>query len=163
VYKFIHAADIYLDSPLQKLERYEDALVYELCQATRRALENLVELALAERTDVVIIAGDRYAGDWRDHNTGLFFVSQMTRLRTCSPKNTTTGPWGMSISRKCSVKNHPSYFPETFDVFERRFDETEGTLTRLQTDIFALEGDVAEIDGQIRQQQLYLEDENKNY
>ena len=28
----------------------------------------------------LIIAGDLYDGDWRDHRTGLFFVSQMGRL-----------------------------------------------------------------------------------
>lgn len=35
-----------------------------------------------ERTvDFLILAGDLYDGDWKDHNTGLFFVAQMARLR----------------------------------------------------------------------------------
>ncbi len=29
----------------------------------------------------MIIAGDLYDGDWKDYNTGLFFVKEMTRLR----------------------------------------------------------------------------------
>jgi DNA repair exonuclease SbcCD nuclease subunit len=78
---FIHAADIHLDSPLKGLERYEGAPVDEIRGATRRALENLVDLALERRVEFVVIAGDVYDGDWKDHNTGLFFVAQMSRLR----------------------------------------------------------------------------------
>ncbi|QDU44536.1 putative metallophosphoesterase YhaO [Symmachiella dynata] len=78
--KFIHAADIHLDSPLCGLSRYDGAPVDELRGATRRALQNLVEISIDEDADFVLIAGDVYDGDWKDHNTGLFFVSQMARL-----------------------------------------------------------------------------------
>src|SRR5215510_7563591 len=79
--KFIHAADVHLDSPLVGLEHYEGAPVQEIRQASRRALENLVELALAQQVDFVLIAGDLYDGNWPDHNTGLFFVRQLHRLQ----------------------------------------------------------------------------------
>jgi len=79
--KFIHAADIHLDSPLLGLEQYEGAPVEEIRGATRRALENLVEMAMAEEVAFVLVAGDLYDGDWKDYNTGLFFGRQMTRLR----------------------------------------------------------------------------------
>ena len=78
--KFIHAADIHLDSPLRGLERYDGAPVEEIRGATRRALENLVDLALRRNVDFVLIAGDLYDGDWKDHNTGLFFARQMVKL-----------------------------------------------------------------------------------
>ena len=80
MFKFLHAADIHLDSPLQKLEQYEGAPVRELRQATRRAFENLIELAIAEKVDFVLIAGDLYDGDWKDYNTGLYFISRITKL-----------------------------------------------------------------------------------
>lgn len=79
--KFIHVADIHLDSPLLGLERYDGAPVEEVRGATRRALQNLVELAVSENVDFVLIAGDLYDGDWKDYNTGLFFLSQMMKLR----------------------------------------------------------------------------------
>ena len=82
LFSFIHAADIHLDSPLIRLERYEGAPVKELRQATRRALENLVGLAISEEVAFVLIAGDLYDGDWKDHKTGLFFVQQMGRLNS---------------------------------------------------------------------------------
>ena len=78
--KFIHAADLHLDSPLQGLDRYQDAPLDRIRGATRRAVENLVALAIAERAAFVLIAGDVYDGDWRDYNTGLFFNAQMARL-----------------------------------------------------------------------------------
>ena len=78
--KFLHAADLHLDSPLEGLETYEGAPVDLIRSASRRALENLVQLAIQERVDFVVIAGDLYNGDWRDFNTGLFFVRQMNKL-----------------------------------------------------------------------------------
>ncbi len=81
MFTFLHAADLHLDSPMHKLEAYEGAPVEELRNATRRALENLVNLALTEEVAFVLIAGDLYDGDWKDYNTGLHFVSQMRKLR----------------------------------------------------------------------------------
>ena len=81
MFKFIHAADIHLDSPLLKLDAYEGAPVGEIRGATRRAFENLVQTAVDEKVAFVLIAGDLYDGDWKDYNTGLYFVSQMGKLR----------------------------------------------------------------------------------
>src|SRR5713101_8288517 len=81
MFKFLHAADIHLDSPLKGLERYEGAPIDQLRQATRRALENLIQLALDEKVAFVLIAGDLYDGTWKDYNTGLFLTAQMARLR----------------------------------------------------------------------------------
>ncbi len=78
--KILHAADVHLDSPLQKLGGYEGAPVDLVRGASRRALANMVQLALDEEVDLVVIAGDLYDGDWRDQNTGLYFVSQASKL-----------------------------------------------------------------------------------
>lgn len=79
--KFLHAADIHLDSALHGLERYEGAPVKEIRSATRRALDNLVGLAIDEAVAFVLLAGDLYDGDWKDYNTGLYFMAHMGRLR----------------------------------------------------------------------------------
>jgi exonuclease SbcD len=81
MFKFLHAADIHLDSPLKGLERYEGAPVEQIRGATRQALQNLVSLAIDEEVAFVLIAGDVYDGNWRDHRTGLFFAAEMSRLR----------------------------------------------------------------------------------
>jgi DNA repair exonuclease SbcCD nuclease subunit len=79
--KFLHAADIHLDSSLHGLERYEGAPVDEIRSATRRAFDNLIELAIDEEVAFVLLVGDLYDGDWKDYNTGLYLVERMGRLR----------------------------------------------------------------------------------
>lgn len=80
MFRFIHCADLHLDSPLRGLSLPGDAP--ELVRsATRRALENLVDLCLAEEAAFVLIAGDIFDGDWEDYSTGLFFNRCMSRLR----------------------------------------------------------------------------------
>jgi DNA repair exonuclease SbcCD nuclease subunit len=81
-FKFIHTADIHLDSPLRRLEYYEGAPAAEVRGASRRAFENLIALALGESVDFILIAGDLFDGDWMDYNSGLYFISQVQRLKT---------------------------------------------------------------------------------
>jgi len=81
MFTFLHAADIHLDSPLRGLEGYADAPVKQIRQATKRAFDNLVDLAIEERVAFVLLAGDIYDGDWKDYKTGLFFNDRISRLR----------------------------------------------------------------------------------
>lgn len=79
--KFIHAADIHLDSPLTGLSAYADAPVELLRTATREAFSNLVTEAIEQSVDFMVIAGDLYDGTWKDHNTGIYFCKEMGRLK----------------------------------------------------------------------------------
>jgi len=79
--KFIHAADIHLDSPLTGLSAYPDAPVEMLRTATRDAFTNLVNEAIEQPVDFMVIAGDLYDGTWKDHNTGIYFCKEMGRLK----------------------------------------------------------------------------------
>ncbi|MDI2131966.1 metallophosphoesterase family protein [Yinghuangia seranimata] len=84
--KLLHAADLHIDSPLRGLSRYPGAPEQEFRSAVRGALHNLVDLALDEAVDAVLLAGDVYDGDWKDYRTGLFFTAQMQRLREAGVK-----------------------------------------------------------------------------
>ncbi len=77
-FSFLHAADLHLDSPLRGLEAGVHA--DRIRGATRQALVNLVDLALAERVAFVLLAGDLFDGDWEDYPTGHFLVGQLGRL-----------------------------------------------------------------------------------
>lgn len=79
--KFIHAADIHLDSPLNGLVAYPDAPAEQLRCATRDAFTVLVDRAIEETVHFMVIAGDLYDGSWRDYNTGIFFCKEMGRLK----------------------------------------------------------------------------------
>lgn len=79
--RFIHAADIHLDSPLTGLSAYADAPVEMLRTATRDAFTNLINEAIEQQVDFMVIAGDLYDGTWKDHNTGIYFCKEMGRLK----------------------------------------------------------------------------------
>ncbi|MGJ4903152.1 metallophosphoesterase family protein [Bradyrhizobium sp. HKCCYLS2058] len=79
-FQFLHTGDIHLDSPLKGLAGQDGPAADLIRTATRQAFSNLVDLAIAEEVAFVVIAGDLYDGDWRDYQTGLFFVRQMGRL-----------------------------------------------------------------------------------
>ena len=81
-FKFMHAADIHLDSPLRGLEKYQGAPVAEVRGATRQAFTNLVGECIAQSVAFLLLVGDLYDRDWKDYNTGLFLLQQMTRLKT---------------------------------------------------------------------------------
>jgi DNA repair exonuclease SbcCD nuclease subunit len=79
--KFVHAADLHLDSPMKGLAAYPGAPVEAMRGATRRALESLVDLCVEEGAGLLVIAGDVYDGDWKDFSTGLYLRAQLARLR----------------------------------------------------------------------------------
>ena len=79
-WKFLHAADLHLDSPLRGLDAHEGAPVERLRGATRQALRALVDLALKEAVSLVVLAGDLYDGDWQDFRTGLYLRQELLRL-----------------------------------------------------------------------------------
>lgn len=78
--KFLHAADLHLDSPLRGLARYEEAPFDELRSATREAFNNLVELPIEEKVSFVLLAGDLYDGTWQDFSTAIFLAKKLGEL-----------------------------------------------------------------------------------
>jgi exonuclease SbcD len=79
-FRFLHCADLHLDSPLRGLEADPDAPAEKIRGATREALKNLVDFAIEHRLDFVLAAGDLYDGDWQDWRTGHFLTGEITRL-----------------------------------------------------------------------------------
>jgi len=79
-FRFIHTADIHLDSPLRGLTRHEGTAAERIRSATRIAFDGLIAEAIDQQVAFVVIAGDLYDGNWKDFHTGLFFSHQMGRL-----------------------------------------------------------------------------------
>lgn len=121
--KFIHAADIHLDSPLSGLSAYPDAPAAQLRGATREAFSLLVDRAIEEEVDFMLIAGDLYDGTWRDYNTGIFFCKEMGRLKRAGiPVFLLFGNHDAEseMTRKLDLPDNVSCFsaskPETFRI-----------------------------------------------
>ena len=79
--KFIHCADIHLDTPLQGLAQYPGAPINEIRNATRRAFETILDAAISEGVDFLIIAGDLYDTGLKSFESALFFNKHMARLK----------------------------------------------------------------------------------
>jgi DNA repair exonuclease SbcCD nuclease subunit len=82
--KIVHAADLHIDSPLVGLVRYPGAPADRIRNGTRKAFERIVGICLEQKASFLVLAGDVFDGDWKDYNTGLFFLSQLRRLREVS-------------------------------------------------------------------------------
>jgi exonuclease SbcD len=79
-FRFVHTADIHLDSPLRSLSLRNPDLAALIGNATRQALAAIVDLCLEEQVDALVIAGDLYDGDQTSMKTARFLASQMERL-----------------------------------------------------------------------------------
>jgi len=78
--RFIHAADLHLDSPLAGLRERAQEKARHLADASRRAFEGLVAYATREDIDFVVIAGDIFDGDCADYKSALFLNEQLALL-----------------------------------------------------------------------------------
>lgn len=79
-FRFVHTADLHLDSPLRSLALRNTDLADIVRGATRQALVRIVDLCLAEEVDALLIAGDLYDGNQTSMNTALFLAGELRRL-----------------------------------------------------------------------------------
>jgi DNA repair exonuclease SbcCD nuclease subunit len=79
-YRFVHTADIHLDSPLRSLALRDQALADLVGTATRRTLGRIVDLCLREKVDALLVAGDLYDDEQTSMKTARFLAEQMRRL-----------------------------------------------------------------------------------
>lgn len=79
-FRFVHTADVHLDSPLLTLALKDEELAGVVANATRTAFVSTIDLCLDEAVDALLIAGDLYDGELRSMKTAAFFSSSMRRL-----------------------------------------------------------------------------------
>lgn len=79
-YRFVHAADIHLDSPLRSLALRNADLAELIGNATRQAFVAIVDLCLDEQVDALLLAGDLHDGDQTSMKTARFLAEQIRRL-----------------------------------------------------------------------------------
>ncbi len=79
-FRFVHTADIHLDSPLRTLALRQPELAELIGGATRKAFASVIDLCLAEEADALIVAGDLYDGEQTSMKTARFLADQLRRL-----------------------------------------------------------------------------------
>ena len=78
-FRFVHTADLHLDSPLRSLALADPELAERVGAATRTALSRIVDLCLAEKAAALLIAGDLYDGGETSMKTAGFLAAELRR------------------------------------------------------------------------------------
>lgn len=78
--KYIHAADIHLDSPFKGLKNIPEALFNKIKASTFNAFEKLVDTALFHQVDFVLLSGDIYDLEDRSIRAQVFLREEIERL-----------------------------------------------------------------------------------
>ena len=78
--KFIHCADLHLDSPFQGLTTKEPSLADRFKHATNEAFVKIIDLCLAEKVDFLTIGGDTFDGADRSLCAQILLRDQLERL-----------------------------------------------------------------------------------
>ncbi|CAI2717383.1 metallophosphoesterase family protein [Nitrospina watsonii] len=79
-FRFIHCSDLHIDSPFKNLDGVDAAMRDRLRAATQQAFANIVTLALKEKVDAVIIAGDVFDGEDKSLQAQFRFKRELERL-----------------------------------------------------------------------------------
>lgn len=78
--KFIHAADLHLDTPFSGLEQTSKELAEKLRAAPFESLAKIVDRALTEKVDFMLLAGDLYNTQRVNIKAQSLFIEQLDRL-----------------------------------------------------------------------------------
>lgn len=78
--KFIHGADLHLDSPMVGLQSLPPNIFKRLKESTFKAFSCLIDAAIRNRVDFVILAGDLYDHEDRSIKAQVFLRKEMERL-----------------------------------------------------------------------------------
>lgn len=78
--KFIHAADLHLDSPFIGLKTLPDFIWNAIYLSTFSALTTIVDSAIEEKVDFICLVGDIYDNDERSVKAQAYLRNEMERL-----------------------------------------------------------------------------------
>ncbi|MEP2531193.1 DNA repair exonuclease [Shimia sp.] len=123
-FKFVHTADIHLDSPLKSLALRDPGLAELIGNATRTALSRIIDLCISEEVHALVIAGDLYDGSQTSMKTARFLAQEMERL-------TASGILAFLIrgNHDASSKiTRELVLPDALKVFSGRAETLEATL-----------------------------------
>jgi DNA repair exonuclease SbcCD nuclease subunit len=78
--KFIHTADLHIDTPFRTLSSINRDLAGRLKNATLRSFETIVDLCISEKVDFLLVSGDIFDGESKSLASQLQFVRGLQRL-----------------------------------------------------------------------------------
>ncbi|KRM96644.1 metallophosphoesterase [Liquorilactobacillus aquaticus DSM 21051] len=79
--KFIHTADLHLDSPFEGLKKIPDNFSKQLYKASMTAFDEMIKDAINKKVDFILIAGDLYDNPHPSVTAQLFLQKEFTKLK----------------------------------------------------------------------------------
>ncbi|MFC3418500.1 exonuclease SbcCD subunit D [Salinicoccus hispanicus] len=79
--KFIHSADLHLDSPFKSRSKMPSSLFEVLMESTYNSVTRMMDFAIEEKVDFIIIAGDVFDQANRTLKSEIFMKRQFERLK----------------------------------------------------------------------------------
>ena len=124
-FRFVHTADIHLDSPLKSLAMRDKGLAEVVGNATRSTFRRIVDLCVAEDVQALLIAGDLYDGSQTSMKTARFLAQEMERLAAASiPVFAIRGNHDAAskITRELTLPDNVTVFPGKTEVIETEWN-----------------------------------------
>ena len=78
--KFLHAADLHLDRAFEGLTTVPEHFQKYLATANQKMLQNIVDTAITEAVDFILLAGDTFHQNRPTLKTQRYFFQEMARL-----------------------------------------------------------------------------------
>lgn len=127
--KFIHTADLHLDSPFRGLTDMPTTIWEKVHQSTFLASQKIVDAAIEQQVDFVLIVGDIYDRDHHSAEAEDFFIRQCQRLgKEKIPVYLSYGNHDYQI-----VSSQSEGFPENVHIFGNQVETSQFTTRDGQT------------------------------
>jgi exonuclease SbcD len=78
--RFIHTADLHLDSPFKGLSSWNTDLAARLKDAAFKSFRKIIDICIEQQVDFLIIAGDVFESDNKSLTAQLKFMTELKRL-----------------------------------------------------------------------------------
>ena len=78
--RFIHAADIHLDTPFKGLSNWNKDLALHLRDSTTRSFKRIIDLCIEENVDFLLICGDIFDSENKSLAAQITFADELKRL-----------------------------------------------------------------------------------
>ncbi|MDE5414959.1 metallophosphoesterase family protein [Alkalihalobacterium chitinilyticum] len=78
--RFIHTADLHLDSPFKGLVHLPEPLLNQIYQSSFDSFRKIIDIAIQHQVDFILISGDLYDLDQRSLKAQLFLRKEFARL-----------------------------------------------------------------------------------
>ena len=109
-FRFIHAADLHLDSPFKGISAEHPTVAEILQNATFNAYEKLIQLCLEREVDALLVAGDVFDSADRSLKAQVQFIKGLKRLKDanirafiCHGNHDPLDGWGAGVEMPSNV------------------------------------------------------------